>query len=60
MIAYCNLYVAVYLNVDNILYMAGYNIFQPSAPSTQTDTVFAISCVVLHAEHLLMHVLNVM
>ena len=53
MIAYCNVYVAVYLNVNNTLYVAGYNIFQPSAPTkpaskpcTETGTVFAISCVV--------------
>ena len=56
MIAYCNVYVAVYLNINNTIYMAGYNMFQPSAPtkplrstskpSTETGTVFAISCVV--------------
>ena len=51
-----NVYVAVYLNVNNTLDIAGYNIFQPSAPtkplkaaskpSTETGTVFVISCVV--------------
>ena len=34
------------VNVDNILYMAGFNLFHCSAPSLETGTVFVNSCVV--------------
>ena len=67
MIAYCNAYVAVYLNVNNKLYMAGYNMFQPSAPTkppqaatkpcTETGTVLILCVVYMPYIHLCMYLM---